>query len=68
MNGRGHRFDGERFSETGDAFEKNMAVREKTEEEPVDQILLTDHDMANLFAQGRNPLPELLHFVSDFLR
>jgi hypothetical protein len=45
-----------------------MAIREEAEEEAVDQILLTDDHVTDLFAQGRNPLPELLNFMGDFLR
>ena len=67
MAGR-HRFHGQRFRQTGNAFEQDMPVREQAEKKPIDEIFLTDHDAADLLSQRRNPLTELLHFLRDFLR
>ena len=35
---------------------------------PIDQIFLPDDDVADLLAQRRNPLAQLLHLLGDFLR
>ena len=68
LDAGGHGFDGERLGQTGDAFEQDVAVREQTEQEPIDQIFLTDHDVTDLFAQRRNPFSHFLHLLRDFLR
>src|ERR1700738_4504078 len=44
-----------------------MAVSEQAEQKPGDQIFLPYHDVADLCADSRNPLPELLHFSRNFL-
>ena len=62
-----HRFDGEGFCQTGHAFEKNMTVREQTEQQAIDQIFLTDDDMTDLLSQRRYPLTQLLDLLSNFL-
>ncbi len=68
LNGRRQRFDGERLGQAGHAFEQDVTVGEQAEEQPIDEIFLPDHDVADLFAQRRNPLAQLLHLVRDFLR
>ena len=36
--------------------------------QPIDQVFLADDDVADLFAQRRNPLSQFLHLLRDFLR
>ena len=45
-----------------------MAVREKAEQESIDEIFLADNNMRNLLTESRNPAPEALDFTSNFLR
>jgi hypothetical protein len=45
-----------------------VAIREKAQQQPIDEIFLPDNDVADLLAQGSDPGAELLHFVSNFLR
>jgi hypothetical protein len=45
-----------------------MTVGEQSEQKPIHQILLTHHNMTNLLAERRNPLPQLPHFLRNFLR
>ena len=68
LNRRRHRFDRQRFRQTGHAFEQDVTIREKPQQQPINEIFLADNDVADLLAQRRNPCAELLHFVSDFLR
>ena len=56
------------FAKTGHAFEQDVAVGEQAEQKPVDQIFLADDDVPDLLAQRRDPLPQLLHLLGDFLR
>jgi hypothetical protein len=44
--------DRERFGESGDAFDEDVAVTEERDEEAVDQVLLTDDDATNLGSNG----------------
>jgi hypothetical protein len=44
-----------------------MAISEQAEQEPVDQILLANDDVSDLFSQRRNPLPQLLYLLGDLL-
>jgi hypothetical protein len=67
LNAGRHRFDSEGFCQTGHAFEKNMTVREQTEQQAIDQIFLTDDDMTDLLSQRRDPLTQLLDLLSNFL-
>src|SRR5213595_3044096 len=62
----GHRLDGKRFGQTRHAFEQNVTVGKKAEQQAVDQIFLADNDMRNLLAQSRDPAAELLHVTGDF--
>ena len=39
----------------------------KPSKKPIDQIFLADDDVADLLAQRRNPLPQLLHLLGNFL-
>ena len=68
LNAGGQRFHGQRFGQAGNAFEQDVPVGQQAEQQPIDQILLPDHDMPDLLAQRRNPLAQFLHFVRDFLR
>ena len=64
---RRQRLDGERLGQTGHAFEQNVAVGEQAEQEPLDQILLANDDVSDLFSQRRNPLTQLLYLLGDLL-
>jgi hypothetical protein len=44
-----------------------MTVGEQPEQQSVDEILLADNNMANLFAHRRDPLAALLYFGGNFL-
>jgi hypothetical protein len=44
-----------------------MAVREQSEQKAVHQILLSDDNVSDLLAERRNPLPQLAHFLRNFL-
>src|SRR6266481_5496588 len=44
-----------------------MAFRQQPEQYTIDQIFLTDDDVRNLLAQGRNPATKLLHLLRNFL-
>ena len=68
LDAGGHRFDREGFRQARHAFEKNVAIGEQAEQQPIDQIFLPDDDMSNLFAQRRNPAAELLDLLRNFLR
>ena len=68
LNGRSHRLHGQRFRETRYAFEQDVTICEQAEEQAINEIFLPDHHAADLLAQCRNPLAELLHFVRDLLR
>src|SRR6266581_1867094 len=48
LDRRGHRFDGKRFGQTRHAFEQNVTVGKKAEQQAVDQIFLADNDMRNV--------------------
>ena len=63
-----HRFDGERLGQAGNAFEQDVPVGEQAEQKPIDQVFLPDDDVADLLAQRRNPLSQLLDLLGDFLR
>ena len=52
----GQRFDRERFGQALHAFEQNVAIREETEQEPINEVFLADNDVTNLLAESRNPL------------
>ena len=68
LNTGRQRFYGQRFGQTGHAFQQDVAVGEQAEQEPVDQIFLADDNVANLLAHRWNPLAELLNLLRDFLR
>ena len=68
LDAGGQRFDGERFGQAGNAFEQDMAIGQQAEKQPIDQIFLSDNDMADLFAQRRNPLTQFLNLLRNFLR
>jgi hypothetical protein len=42
-----------------------VTVGEEADHEPFDEILLTDHDVADFFQQGRHKGAGLLHFGID---
>ena len=56
LDGGRQRFDGQRFGQAGNAFEQDVAVGEQAEQEPIDEIFLADHDLADLLAQGRESI------------
>ncbi len=68
LNAGRHCLDGQRFGEAGNAFEQDVTVGEQAEQEPVDQIFLSDDDVTDLLAQRRNPLSQLLDLLGNFLR
>ena len=66
-HGRGKGFHGQRLGEAGDAFEQNVTVAEKTEEQAVEKVALADDDAAQLASQRLDPLAGLLRGLGDFL-
>ena len=63
-----HCLDGQRLGEAGYAFEQDVTVGEQSEQKPVNQIFLSNDDVTDLLAQGRNPLSQLLNLLGNFLR
>ena len=62
LNAGGQRFDGERFGQAGNAFEQEMTIGEQSEQEPIDQIFLTDDNVADLLRgapESIGPAPAL---------
>ena len=52
----GERIDAERLREARHAFQKNMPVRDQRQHQPVDQLLLADNHLADLFLDFRHQL------------
>ena len=62
------RSDRERFGQTRNAFEQEMAIGEQTQQKAIYQILLANDNVTDLLAERRNPLTQLPHFLRNFLR
>jgi hypothetical protein len=45
-----------------------MTVGEESQQKPIHQILLSDHNVTNLLPERGNPLAQLSYFLRDFLR
>ena len=45
----GERIHAERLGEARHTFQKNVSIRDEREDEPVDELLLSDDDLADLF-------------------
>ena len=59
----GERPDGERLGEAGDPFEEEVAVRQKADDEPLDQRVLADDHLPDLGEEGADeerPVADLL--------
>ena len=59
---RGHCFHSERFGETGDAFEQEMAIGQESEQKAIHQILLPHDNVTDLLPErleSTGPAPVL---------
>ena len=65
---RGQRFERERFSQTGNAFEQNVALHHQRNQQAVDQVVLADQIAADLAAQRLDPMRCLAHQRLSFRR
>ena len=52
----------------GNAFEQEVTVGQQSEQKPIHQILLPDHNVTDLLAKRWNPLAQFSHFLRNFLR
>jgi hypothetical protein len=68
LNACGHRFYSKRLSQPGDAFEQEVTVGQQSQQKTIHQILLPDHDVANLLPERWNPLAQFSYFLRNFLR
>jgi hypothetical protein len=63
---RGHGFDGERLGEAGNTFQEDMAVGEKSDDEPLGQIILPDDDLAEFVEQRVRECSRFLDRFVDY--
>ncbi len=55
LDGGGEGADGEGFGEAGNAFEEDVAIGEESDEEAIDEVILTDEDAADFGAERIDP-------------
>src|SRR5438093_84383 len=68
LNTGGHCFDRERFGQTRNALKQEMTIGEQPEQKAIDQIFLTDDNVSDLLANGRNPLAKFSYLLRNLLR
>jgi hypothetical protein len=62
-----HGADGERFGQARHTFEKEMAARQESEQQTVDELALTDDDASNLRVERIEPAAKVLHVLIEAL-
>ena len=61
----GQRFDGERLGQARHAFEQDVAVGEQADDQPLDQIVLADDDLADFVEERPHEGAGFLHRFVD---
>ena len=63
----GERLERERFREAGHAFEKDVAVADQADDEPIDEFLLADDNASHLLTKRLHPRGRRAYVVVDRL-
>ena len=67
LRGGGERFQRQRLGQTRHAFEQQMAVADQSDQQSIDQVLLTDDHAADLLLERSHPARRLGHRFVDGL-